>query len=144
MATRKPTKRPGKKRASYNDHELCKDIASAALTTRAIAEKHGISHALVYSISIGRLRPELKIEIDGLIEAAVDEVRRVFKSQARLLSLRLLSIAMNKDGSGNEITERNLDIAYKATVKALEFAGLSSETNIDGVGGNMTFTIKYV
>jgi len=149
VPTKKPLKqslkKPAKKRSAYNDHELCADIAGAELTTKAIAAKHGISVPMVYSVTIGRVRPELKAEIEALVDAGAEETKRVFKKQARLLSLRLLSLAMNKDASGQPLTERNLDISLKATLKALEFAGLSVEP-VEAQSGNknMSFTVRCV
>jgi len=49
-----------KKQKSYNDYELCKDIAKSELTTAQIAEKHHLSEGMVAAITRGDKRPELK------------------------------------------------------------------------------------
>ena len=135
-----PTNKAKKQNTKYNERELCKDIAAAELTFREMAQKHKISASAVYSIARGAMRPELKAEIDGLVEAAVDESRRLFKSRALHMTKRLLKIA---DGEVTNISMANLEISLKAALKCLEFAGLSSELSATVEGSKLSFSVRY-
>ena len=103
-----------KKQKSYNDYELCKDIAQSELTTAQIAEKHHLSEGMVAAITRGDKRPELKQIIEQLVESTISETKRIFKTRSRWSAARLLQLA--KD-------DRNPQVALKATVKSLELAG---------------------
>ena len=146
MPKKKAKKKATKANTKYNERELCRDIATATLTTREMAAKHGISVSSIYAITQGVVKPHLKKEIDALLTAGVDEVKRIFKREAKGLSQRLISIAKNKDQDTNQLTESvaRLELSYKATVKALEFAGLLVDPNAVLESGNMTFTINRV
>ena len=106
------------KRKPYDDYEICKDIAQAAFTTAQIAQKHGLSERMVRAIAKGDKRPGLKPIIDRLVDSAMSEARRVFRSRARWLAERLLHLA--EDGNRPEV-------ALKAICRGLELAGLTEE-----------------
>ncbi len=80
----------GKKQKSYDDYELCKDIAGAELTRGEIAQKYDISEGMVGQIARGDSRPELKLIIDELIDSSVSEARRIFHGRGRWFATRLL------------------------------------------------------
>jgi hypothetical protein len=103
-----------KKQKSYNDYELCKDIAQSELTTAQIAEKHHLSERMVAAIASGDKRPELKRMIDKFVDSTMSETKRILKTRSRWSAARLLQLA--KD-------DRNPQVALKATVKSLELAG---------------------
>ncbi len=132
-------KKQKKHNTKYDERGLCRDLAAAELTTKQIATKYDISIATVYGISNGRIKPALKAEIESLIDAGVDEAKRIFKSKARWASEKLLALAAGT--TGQPIT--GLDIQLKATLKVLEFAGLRSEEVAVESNGGMTFTVRY-
>ena len=124
-----------KKRKSYNDYELCKDIAQSELTTAQIAEKYGLSERMVAAIAGGDKRPELKQMIDKLVGATMGETMRIFKTRSRWAAARLLQLA--KD-------ERNPQVAFKATAKCLELAGAGITAEGAQKEVRHTFTINRV
>ncbi len=124
-----------KKRKSYNDYELCKDIAQSELTTAQIAEKHHLSERMVSSIARGDKRPELKEMIDKLVDATMGETKRILQTRSRWAAARLLQLA--KD-------ERNPQVALKATTTCLELAGVGVEAGSQQEGIVHTFVINRV
>lgn len=131
-------KKGKKTNVRYNERILCADIAASDLTVAEISAKHKISASMVYGITQGNKRPELREEIDALVEAATGEAQRVLKSKARWAAERLVAIA----ASTTDEKVSNLDIALKATLKILEFAGLTA-TPAGGNTGKMVFTVTY-
>ena len=104
-----------KKQKSYNDYELCKDIAQSELTTAQIAEKHHLSERMVAAITSGDKRPSLKRIIDQMVNATMGETKRILRTRSRWAAARLLQLA--KD-------DRNPQVALKAATTCLELAGL--------------------
>jgi len=94
----------GKKQKSYSDYQLCKDIARAELTRSEIARKHNISEGMVGQITRGDSRPELRRIVDQLVDSAVGEARRMFRSKGRWFAERLLHLAA--DDHHPEVTLR--------------------------------------
>ena len=124
-----------KKQKSYNDYELCKDIAQAEITTGQIAEKHHLSEGMVAAITRGDKRPELKQIIEQLVESTISETKRIFKTRSRWAAARLLQLA--KD-------ERNPLVAFKATTKCLELAGAGVTADAENEEVRHTFVIRHV
>ena len=123
-----------KKQKSYNDYELCKDIAQSELTTAQIAEKHHLSERMVAAIASGEKRPELKQMIDQLVASTMGETKRIFQTRSRWVAARLLQLA--KD-------ERNPQVAFKAASKCLELAGAGVAAAGEQEEVKHTFVIKY-
>lgn len=124
-----------KKQKSYNDYELCKDIAQSELTTAKIAEKHHLSEGMVAAIASGDKRPKLKRMIDQMVDSTVSETNRILRTRSRWSAARLLQLA--KD-------ERNPAVALKATVKSLELAGAGVTADGEKEEVRHVFVIKGV
>ena len=75
---------------------------------------------MVAAIASGDKRPELKREIDQMVNSAMGETKRIFKTRSRWAAARLLQLA--KD-------DRNPQVAFKAIAKCLELAGLEVAAN---------------
>ena len=122
------------KQKSYNDYELCKDIAKTELTTAQIAEKHKLSERMVAAIASGEKRPELKLMIEKLVDSTMNETRRIFRTRSRWAAARLLQLA--KD-------DRNPQVAFKATTKCLELAGAGVTADEEKEEVRHTFVVRY-
>ena len=105
---------------TYDDTELCNDLAKADLSINEIAEKHGISASNVYQIARGDSRPELKERIDEIIEANKAAAMRLARVRARFCVARLVQIA-------NQNEDRRA--ATTAIEKLLEMGGMLSESS---------------
>ena len=123
-----------KKRKTYNDYELCKDIAQTELTTAQIAEKHHLSERMVAAIARGDKRPEIKLMIEQLVDSTMGETNRILRTRSRWAAVRLLQLA--KD-------ERNPQVALKATTICLELAGAGVATDAEKEKGRTTFVVRY-
>ena len=95
----------GSKQKSYNDHELCEDIAGGILTQKQIAEKHDLSPQMVSDIARGDKRTDLKPIIDKISESYIAEVRRIARARGRKTMRRLDEIV---DGNGGKQAEVSL------------------------------------
>ena len=124
-----------KKQKSYNDYELCKDIAQSELTTAQIAEKNHLSERMVAAIASGEKRPELKRKIDQMVNSAMGETKRIFKTRSRWAAARLLQLA--KD-------DRNPQVAFKAAAKCLELAGFEATADAQQEEIVHRFVVRYV
>ena len=124
-----------KKQKSYNDYELCKDIAQTELTTAQIAEKHHLSEGMVAAITRGDKRSELKEMIEKLVDSTMSETKRIFQTRSRWAAAWMLQLA--KD-------ERNPQVAFKATAKCLELAGAGVTADGEKEEVRHVFVIKRV
>ena len=124
-----------KKQKSYNDYQLCKDIAQSELTTSQMARKHNLSERMVAAIASGDKRPELKQIVDQLVESTMSETKRILKIRSRWAANRLLQLAKDK---------RNPQVAFKATTKCLELAGAGVTADGEKEEYRHTFVIKHV
>ena len=124
-----------KKQKSYNDYELCKDIAQSELTTAQIATKHHLSERMVSSIARGDKRPGLKEMIDQMVDSAMGETKRIFRTRSRWAAARMLQLAKDV---------RNPQVAFKATAKCLELAGVGVTADGEQEEVVHRFVIRHV
>ena len=123
-----------KKQKSYNDYELCKDIAQTELTAAQIARKYNLSERMVAAIASGDKRPKLKRIIEKLVDSTMSETNRILRTRSRWAAARLLQLA--KD-------ERNPQVALKATTKCLELAGAGATADGEKEEFRHTFLVRY-
>lgn len=120
----------GSKQKSYNDHDLCEDIAGGILTQKQIGEKYDLSPQMVSDIARGDRRTDLKPIIDKISEGYITEVRRIARARGRKTMKRLDEIIDGKDG----------DTALKAIKHLHEISGV--DRTEDAVGELRGVVIK--
>ena len=101
----------GKKQLPYDDYALARGRDNMT----AIAERYGMSVSMVYHISRGESRPELKEQIDQLINDYMAEARRVLRSRGRFFAARLIALAEQSE---------NLAVARDSVELGLKIGGV--------------------
>ncbi|KKN32069.1 hypothetical protein LCGC14_0817600 [marine sediment metagenome] len=101
----------GKKRKTYDDFELCKDLAKGELSKTRIADKYGLSEGMISQIVLGTSRPELMPMIEKLSKEYVNEARRACRGQVRGAINRLLEFAKRDDKLGLQAVIKLLEVS---------------------------------
>ena len=105
----------GKKQKDYDDYALVEALAKGQDSITQIAAKFDLSISMVYHIASGETRPELKDQIDQLINAYRAESSRILRSRGRFFAARLIQLAEQNE---------NLAVARDAVELGLKIGGV--------------------